>query len=442
MSFLQYFTLIFIYQQFSIINSSTSFVSPINKDQSTQLYTLSISIKTPLQLTDFLLDLGNKLSWIDCTSGYYISTTHHYIPCGTTKCNELGSLACSNCFRASGPGCHNNSCALFPENPVIKNVVLGQALVDTVGLTVSDGGQLGIVPNFVLSCCDESLLIGLPDGVTGLAGLGRSNYSLPAQVSSVYALPNIFALCLPSSTTSTLSGTAFFNTPGPYYFSPGIDLSSNLTYTPLIINPVSFTIVTYANQPSDEYFVGLTSININSNPLQLNRTLLTIDKTTGFGGTRLSTVSPYTILHTSIYNVFIETFMNETTKLNLTITDDPVSPFDVCYDAGDIYVTFLGPDVPVIDFVMEGDDENVNYWRMYGGNSMVNVVKENGEELWCLGFFDGGEDARTSVVIGGKQMEDNLLQFDLVQERFGFSSSVLVHDTNCSSFNFGYNGLP
>lgn len=186
MSILQFGLYFFIIYHFKLSNSSTSFVAPINKDESTQLYTISLSIKTPLQSTDLLLDLGGKFNWIDCTPGFYTSTSHHYIPCGTTLCYSLGSLACTNCFQPSGPGCHNNSCALFPENPVIKNTVLAQALVDLIGLSITDGwtdGQLGVVPNFVFSCSDDSLIRGLPDGVSGLVGFGRSNFSLPAQVS-------------------------------------------------------------------------------------------------------------------------------------------------------------------------------------------------------------------------------------------------------------------
>ncbi|KAK9055782.1 hypothetical protein SSX86_026867 [Deinandra increscens subsp. villosa] len=426
----------FVFYSFNFADSSTAFVAPITRDQSTELYTISIYFKTPLESTDLLLDLGGKFTWIDCTPDSYASITHHYIPCGTNLCNSLSSLACSNCFRPSGPGCHNNSCALFPENPVIRNAILAQALVDSFALATTDGGacgQLAVVPNFVASCSDDELLVGLPEGVSGLAGLGRSNYSLPAQVSSVYASPNIFALCLPGPST-TSPGPAFFNTGGPYYFSPGVDLSSHLVYTPLILNSIGFTIITYYGHPSDEYFIGLTSININGKRIEFDRSLLTINDK-GFGGTRLSTVTPYTTLETSIYNAFVTAFVNESAALNLTVTD-PVSPFEVCYAASDVYSTRLGPAFPVVDLVMHSEDV---FWRIFGANSMVRIDGEEeggGGDVWCLGFVDGGERPRTSVVIGGRQMEDNLLQFDLVSMRLGFSSSVLAHNTNCGGFNF------
>ena len=34
-------------------------------------------------------------------------------------------------------------------------------------------------------------------------------------------------------------------------------------------------------------------------------------------------------------------------------------------------------------------------------------------DVWCLGFTDGGDNPRIPIVIGGYEMDDNLLQFDL-----------------------------
>jgi hypothetical protein len=78
-------------------------------------------------------------------------------------------------------------------------------------------------------------------------------------------------------------------------------------------------------------------------------------------------------------------------------------------------------------------------WKILGSNSMVRV----GADVWCLGFVDAGVRPKTSVfagdpsiVIGGHQMEDNFLQFDLESMRLGFSSSVLSRGTSCASFRF------
>lgn len=57
-------------------------------------------------------------------------------------------------------------------------------------------------------------------------------------------------------------------------------------------------------------------------------------------------------------------------------------------------------------------------------------------DVMCLGFVDGGINPRTSIVIGGHQIEDNFLQFDLAASRLGFSSSLLFRQTTCGNFNF------
>ena len=69
-------------------------------------------------------------------------------------------------------------------------------------------------------------------------------------------------------------------------------------------------------------------------------------------------------------------------------------------------------------------------WRIHGANSMVRVSKN----VMCLGFVDGGAKARESIVLGGLQIEDNFLEFDLTTSRLGFSSSLLPRGASCSNF--------
>ena len=104
-------------------------------------------------------------------------------------------------------------------------------------------------------------------------------------------------------------------------------------------------------------------------------------------------------------------------------------PFEACYAAGSLGSTRVGPAVPQIDLVL---DNKGAVWSIFGSNSMV-VVRDG---VYCLGFVDGGEIPMTSIVIGGHQIEDNLLQFDLASLRLGFSSSLLFRQTTCANFNF------
>ncbi|KAI3449617.1 hypothetical protein Pfo_006282 [Paulownia fortunei] len=370
-----------------------AFLAPITKDKATQKYMLTVYLKNPPQPTNLVLDLGASFTLVDCLQSY------HSLP---SSCSSFGSQS----SRSPSPGCFNDSCALLLRNSLTrKPPLMGKPVVGSLSMPVTDGrnpGQLGLFPGFKFSCTKRSLLKGLLKGAAGFASLGRSNLSIPAQVSNFSSENLVFALCLSGSPSAP--GVAFFGSSGPNYFIPEIDLSKYLNYTPLLLNPVGSTVINYSN-PSNEYYIGLTSIKVNGKAIQLNQTLLSIDKK-GFGGTKLSTFTPYTMLHTTIFRALTEAF-----------------PFKVCYNADDVMSTRVGPAVPTIDFVLQDDDVN---WRIFGSNSMVRIFRD-GIDVWCLGFLDG------------HQMEDNLLQFDLESKRLGFTSSVLVHGTMCANFNFTTN---
>lgn len=221
---------------------------------------------------------------------------------------------------------------------------------------------------------------------------------------------------MPSS--SKTPGAVIFNSPGPYAVS--------LTYTPLILGPFGADTDIFYWYKSPNYYIGLTSLRVNNKPVPLNQTLLVITER-GRGGTKIGTNKPYTVLQSSIYKALTDAFVEECAKLNFTAVK-PVEPFRFCYTAEKIGMTVAEPDVPTIDLVIGKGGVT---WRIYGSNSMVRVG-----DAWCLGFVDGGVAPRSSIVIGGYQIEDNLLQFNLEKERLGFSSSLLQKGTTCANFRF------
>ncbi|PIN25871.1 hypothetical protein CDL12_01388 [Handroanthus impetiginosus] len=305
--------------------------------------------------------------------------------------------------------------------------------MDKFALPTTEKPGPGTVSDLVFSCTDpikfSHIYRGLPKGSVGVAALGRFNYSIPAQVSRAFSSPQIFAICLPGS--SKAPSAAAFNSPGPYYFSlKSIDVSKSLIYTPLILGPRGADTEIYYWYKSPDYYIGLTSIRVNQRSIKLNRTLLAIDEN-GRDGVKISTSTPYTLLQTSMYQALVDAFVKESAALNLTAIS-PVKPFNVCYAAEKVPITRLGPGFPTIDFVLQ--NEKV-FWRIYGSNSMVRI-QNNGGDAWCLGFVDAGINPRTSIVIGGHQIEDNLLQFDLERERLRFSSSLLFYSTKCANFEF------
>ncbi|KAL1369116.1 hypothetical protein HN51_023238 [Arachis hypogaea] len=441
------FFFIFFILFFPNQTQQTTLISPVSKDKHTNLFTLSVYLKTPLRPTKLLLDLSFLFPWTVCgDTATYNSSSYHYIDCDETFCEYLGfgnpSLLCQDCYYSNLTSSHCSSpatmvCASYPANPVTNAGDVGYVLVDTLalpGLSRSTHyGQLISLSNYTFSCAPSYLVKGLPKGVTGLAALGRSKLSVQAQFGSALSTSHSLAICFPGSSKST--GVAFFGTHGPYFVfskSNKINLSKNLTYTPLIHNPIGITYDFPISPPYNEYYIGLTSIRVNGQHVPINASLLTINKQNGFGGTKIATRTPYTLLEPSIYKAFTELFIKEasSSRFNLTVTN-PVKPFKVCYSAKGLMVTNKGPKVPIIDFVL--DRENV-VWRIMGANSMVRV-KNKKVDLWCLGFMDGGVKEKTSIVMGGKQLEENLVQFDVESNRLGFFSLLTSHHSlSCADF--------
>lgn len=385
----------------------------VTKDPSTLQYITEIKQRTPLVPVKLAVDLGGKFLWVNCDEGY---TTSSYLPslCNSASCSLSKSTSClTECYSPSRPGCTNNTCTLFPENHYAPLSTTGTLGSDVLSVQSAFGGPPVTISKFLFVCGSTNIVDKLSSGVTGMAGLGRTKVSLPSQFFAAFSLEKKFGVCL-SSTSS--KGSIFF---GEFDSS-----TAPLTYTPLLINPVSTAGVYALGEASAEYFIGVKSININQKPVKLNAALLAINATDGQGGTKISSVDKYTTLETSIYRAVLDAFVKE---LNVPRVPS-VAPFGACFSAKNIGTLYTGPDVPTIDLVLQSKDV---YWRIYGGNSMVRV----NNNVWCLGFVDGGVDSRTSIVIGGYQIEENLLEIDFAASKLGFSP-LLFRKQICANYNF------
>ncbi|MED6131722.1 hypothetical protein PIB30_012425 [Stylosanthes scabra] len=434
-----FFLIIFFILQFPNQTQQTTLISPVSKDKQTNLFTLSVYLKTPLRPTKLFLDLSLLFPWTVCNDpATYNSSDYHFLQCRGKIClTTPGFQSCLDCrnFGRNTLHCLSSSpgvCSAFLINPITKAFTADYVLVDKLALPSlnqsTHHGQLFSLPNYTFSCAPSFFVEGLPKGVTGLAALGRSKLSIQAQIGS-----RSFAICFPSSSGST--GVAFFGKRSPYFAfsnSTKIDLSKNLTYTHLIQNPIGTEYDLFSTSPHVEYYIGLTSIRVNGQRVPIKASLLTINKD-GNGGAKIATRTPYTLLEPSIYKAFTELFIKEasSSRFNLTVTNNPVKPFKVCYSAKGLMVRRRGPKVPIIDFVLGKEDV---VWRIMGANSMVRVKMEK-VDLWCLGFMDGGEEERTSIVLGGKQLEENLVQFEVEYNRLGFFSLLNSHHSlSCADF--------
>ncbi|GAB2285275.1 hypothetical protein Dimus_019729 [Dionaea muscipula] len=404
-------------------------VVPLSKDASTLQYTTIIHQRTPLVPVKLVLDLAGQFLWVDCDKNY-LSSSYRPARCRSPQCSLAWSSSCGSCFSAPRPGCNNNTCGLFPDNTITNTGSGGELGSDVVSLQSTDGsssGQAVTVPHLLFSCAPSFLLEGHAAGTTGIVGLGRAEFGLPTQFAAAFSFPKQFAICIPSTGRGTTQGVAFFG-PGPYNLLPNVVASNLLSYTPLLRNPVSTAAAFSQGEPSTEYFIGVKSIQIIDKTVLLNQSLLKIDGR-GNGGTKISTVNPYTVMEESIFKAFTGAYAAAAAGgFNMTRVA-AVEPFEVCFSAKNMHPTRLGFAVPMVSLVLQGESM---LWRITGSNLMVQVS----DEVLCLGFVNGGVSPRTAIIIGGFQLEDNLLQIDLVTSRLGFTDTLLGSETTCANFNF------
>uniref|UniRef100_A0A0D9WGB7 Peptidase A1 domain-containing protein n=1 Tax=Leersia perrieri TaxID=77586 RepID=A0A0D9WGB7_9ORYZ len=400
-------------------------VLPVSIDDATRQYVTMFRQRTPQVPVKAVVDLAGATLWVDCETGF-ASSSYAGVPCGSKTCRLARSFACTTvCNGAPSPSCLNNTCGGFPENTVTHVTTSDNFITDVLSLPTTfrpAPGPLATAPSFLFTCAPTFLTKGLAAGATGMVSLSRARFALPTQLAATFRFSRKFALCLPPASAA---GVVVFGD-APYTFQPGVDLSKSLIYTPLLVNPVSTAGASTNGDKSNEYFIGVTGIKVNGRAVRLNTTLLSIDKK-GVGGTKLSTVAPYTVLETSIHKAVTDAFAKETAMIPRV---PAVAPFKLCYDGSKVGGTRVGPAVPTVELVLQNEATS---WVVFGANSMVAT---KGGAL-CLGVVDGGAAPRTSVVIGGHMMEDNLLEFDLEGSRLGFSSSLLFRQTNCNNFRLG-----
>ncbi|KAM0839624.1 hypothetical protein ACQ4PT_060191 [Festuca glaucescens] len=399
-------------------------VIPITKDADTLLYSVSAPVAENDQITNHLvLDLSGPIIWSTCPDGYV------KLGCTSPACMQAHRFHPPNCPQtgygkpdADNP--HRCKCTAHPHNPVSGDTASDDMTEFTTSVNTTDGKNPLKKVSFVVatSCAPESLLAGLPENDVGVVGLGRSALALPAQIADTQKVSNKFALCLPSGGSD---GVAIFGGGPLFLLPPGRpDVVATLAGdTPL---------VKHGRSPG--YFISADKgIAVNQAQVQLDGI--------GYGATPLvvglSSTTPYTELRSDVYWAFITAF-NMSTAERARVTP-AVAPFELCYDSTQLGSTRLGYAVPQIDLMLEVGKN----WTIFGANSMAQV----NDHTACLAFvemkgeheqygYGGGATEAPAVVIGGFQMENNLLVFDEENQRLGFSSLLFGRQTTCSNFNF------
>ncbi|KAK6803848.1 hypothetical protein RDI58_001632 [Solanum bulbocastanum] len=147
--------------------SSEVLYIPVTKDASTLQYIIEVGQKTPLIPTKLLLHLGGKSLWVDCTnSTTQTSSTYKSAVCNSTECSMAKSYGCGDCkFRSElQPGCNNNTCYIWGENPIKKMYEDGSEVAEDVLTIGSSPGfkslrrALFSLALLILICSKNSLM--------------------------------------------------------------------------------------------------------------------------------------------------------------------------------------------------------------------------------------------------------------------------------------------
>ncbi|KAL0857798.1 hypothetical protein Bca101_062952 [Brassica carinata] len=381
-----------------------AFVLPVFKDTKTGIYYTNLTIGKPSLVVNLAVDVRGSALWFQCDELGYNSTTYTPILCGSKGCEQTKDQ-CSTCMGTYGPSCRNDTCHAYLQTQMTYNTVQASLGKDDVVLSYTSPSTK-LAARLPLACMSASEVVaGLPYGSQGILGLGNSSTSFVNALVSSYKIPFKVALCLPSKPG---------NDSGTVYIGGGLpNVNGLLVSTPLVSIPET------REHGEDNYYIDVKSIEVNGKKLSFNQDLLTFNKTSHYGGTKISNIIPYTLLDTSIYKALVKAFAGKAKKRKA------VYPFSDCFSSKSFGVkSLLEKEVPVISLVLGGGVK----WDIYGPNSLVKVKKT----VLCLAFVDAGDGPRIPIEIGGYQMEDNLVEFDLEASKFSFTSSLLRHNTSCS----------
>ena len=180
--------------------------------------------------------------------------------------------------------------------------------------------------------------------------------------------------------------------------------------------------------PPRPTIVGITGVAVNQQRVPTPDGVFDLDAGSGTGGAVFSTVTPYTALRWDVYWPLRNAFDAATSGIARA---DKVAPFDMCYQASELTMTSVGYAVANIDLMLDGGQN----WTLPGASSLVQV----NDRTVCFAFVqtDSSVPAHAespAVILGGHQLEHNLLIFDLDKDTFAFSGLLLGIGTTCSNF--------
>ncbi|XP_010420701.1 PREDICTED: basic 7S globulin 2-like [Camelina sativa] len=383
------------------LKSNSQYLLPITKHEPTNQFYTTLNLGSGgTSSSNLLLDLETNLTLVNWNIFNPPLFVNNLVICKSSTCNSIPGNDCDD----NGLFCVYRQSSLLGQNVG----VIGAVVQATVNISTTDGGNLlspFTVHPFTFSCAGEEPLQALPPPVSGVLSLSPVSSSFTKQVTLLFGYIPKFSLCLPSS------GTGHLYIATVNYLIPPFNSD----------NPIRMTLTPLKNIYTGNYLIDVKSIYVDGTPLSFNPNLLA-------GGAKLSTVVPYTVLLTDIYNALAQSFTLKAKTMGISKVQ-AIAPFKDCFDARAAGKNMTGPNVPVIDIGVPGRGGEVK-WSFHGANTVVNVT----ETVMCLAFLDGGQNPKDLLVIGTHQLQDHMLEIDFSTSLMGLSDSLLLHNTSCSTW--------
>lgn len=215
----------------------------------------------------------------------------------------------------------------------------------------------------------------------GIIGMGRHKESLISQLAAI-TNENRFSHCM----------VAFAWEKSYLRFGSDIVMRPNAQGTPFIVNEGPL---------AEYYYVSLTDISINGNPLNLPPDTFEIRKN-GDGGVIIDSGTPLINLVRPAYDAVKGSFMDYFSRYpNLVTTDGSFEGLDLCYLQPNFHV-----DYPSMDLHFRGANVHVP------SQFLFNNYNDNGINKFCLFIVP----AESGTIIGAQQIQNQQVVYDL-QER-------------------------
>ncbi|CAM6109833.1 unnamed protein product [Calypogeia fissa] len=366
------------------IVSTDTFESPLSATIAE--YVMSLSLGTPPQKFDVVVDTGSDLVWVQCTPCAQCfqqidpifnptqSSSYQTLTCSDAICNNLGGN-----LDSCSPNCQ------YTYDYSDLSSTSGDFSTETVTLSTTSGSSQAVL-NFAFGCGHNNQ--GPFSSSDGLVGLGQGLVSFSSQLGALFG--NMFSYCLVAR-EQALSQTS------PLLFGDAAlpSVTNGLQFTPILPSSPGL---------SSLYYVGLEGLSVAGALLNIQITVFTKDSS-GNGGTIFDSGTTFTQLASPAYDAMLSAFQAAVPYSQIPGAGAQLG-LELCFDIAGV------PNVAVPELTFHFTNADFN---LPAPNIFV-LVDTAG--TMCLAF---SRSSSALNIFGNTQQQNFQILYDRVNTRIGFT---------------------